>query len=75
MQPTTRALAWREWAALAVAMAVTTCSGEKGLTEPLEPTFATVSAGFLYSCGVKTGGAAYCWGGGSLVPVKVAGQP
>src|SRR6266851_5772709 len=48
-------------------------------------TFVTVSGGGYYiaivdfssahTCGVTTGGVAYCWGSGSTVPVKVAGQP
>ncbi len=48
-------------------------------------TFVTVSGGGYYidvvesgsahTCGVTTGGVAYCWGSGRTVPVKVAGQP
>lgn len=49
--------------------------------------FAAVSAGFEYTCGVTAAGTAYCWGANwvgqlgdgtstdSSVPVKVAGQP
>jgi alpha-tubulin suppressor-like RCC1 family protein len=37
-------------------------------------TFATVSAGFLHTCGVTTEGAAYCWGlNGGGHPVAVVG--
>ena len=49
--------------------------------------FQSISAGETFTCGVTTGGVAYCWGDneygqlgvrgitGSLDPVKVAFQP
>ena len=36
-------------------------------------TFATVSTSFTHTCGVTTSGAAYCWDGGTPVPVPVPG--
>src|SRR2546426_4956819 len=37
--------------------------GEKSLThQPISLTFAAVSAGGFYSCGVTSDGVAYCWG-------------
>ncbi len=38
--------------------------------------FKAIDAGHDISCGITTTGVAYCWGGGgSIVPVKVPGQP
>jgi alpha-tubulin suppressor-like RCC1 family protein len=50
-------------------------------------TFASIRAGFGFTCGLTTGGVAYCWGqnemgqlgigsnADALTPVKVLGQP
>src|SRR5438445_9522218 len=76
---------WRGWAAGAVALAVAACGGETSPTQPAARTFARVSAGGAHTCGVTSGGAAYCWGSNGdgelgdgttadrLSPVPVAG--
>src|SRR5438105_2376636 len=61
------------------------CGGSQGPTQP-DLTFAAVSAGrYVYTCGMTTTGAAYCWGNNaygqlgdgtttnSATPVAVAG--
>src|SRR2546421_4181455 len=68
MLPTWRALGWRGWAELTVAVSVTACGAEKGLTEPGAVKFAAVSAGYAQTCGLTAAGDAYCWGP-RLVPV------
>ena len=76
---------WRGWAAGAVALVVAACGGETSPTQPAARTFARVSAGGAHTCGVTSGGAAYCWGSNGdgelgdgttadrLSPVPVAG--
>ncbi len=53
---------WRGWAAGAVALAIAACGGETSPTQPAARTFARVSAEGAHTCGVTSGGAAYCWG-------------
>src|SRR5712664_1605630 len=45
--------------------ATKTQGGTAALTVSVPVVFASVSAGYFYSCGVTTGGAAYCWGSNS----------
>jgi len=45
-----------------VGLGLSACGRGEKVTGPLPLTFATVSAGFEHTCGVTTGGAAYCWG-------------
>ena len=58
---------WRgRWAVVAGGLVLTACGG-KGLTQPpVHLTFAAVSAGYLYTCGLTTAGVAYCWGFNSI---------
>jgi alpha-tubulin suppressor-like RCC1 family protein len=52
----------------ALAAGMISCGGEQGPTQPGALSFAAVSAGDQYSCGVTTVGAAYCWGENFLAP-------
>jgi len=78
---------WGGWVLAASGCVLTACGGDQGPdARRVELTFATVSAGETHTCGVTTGGVAYCWGndGGigklgdgtltsSTIPVPVAG--
>src|SRR2546426_698553 len=77
---------WRGWATGAVALAVAACGGGASPTQPGARAFAKMSAGGAHTCGVTSGGAAYCWGSNGdgelgdgttadrLSPVPVAGD-